>query len=32
MFRLIRLVLLAAIAIAVASWISESRGDRPAPL
>ena len=31
MFRLIRYVILAAIAIAVASWISESRGDSPAP-
>tara|TARA_R110002110_G_scaffold395138_2_gene609616 strand:- start:110606 stop:110737 length:132 start_codon:yes stop_codon:yes gene_type:complete len=31
MFRLIRLVILAAIAIAVATWISESRGDNPAP-
>lgn len=31
MFRLIRLVILAAIAIAVASWISESRGDAPPP-
>jgi len=32
MFRLIRLVILAAIAIAVASWISDSRGDKPAPM
>jgi len=31
MFRLIRLVILAALAFVVATWISESRGDMPAP-
>ena len=32
MFRLIRYVILGAVAFAVATWISESRGDIPAPL
>jgi hypothetical protein len=32
MFRLIRYVILAALAFVVATWISESRGDIPAPI